>query len=96
VIVHTFEALLSARIEKSWIPAEIPCDDEESSLDIWLQQRLRDRAEAAAAAAAARAAASTFVNCVSATDSAQNPTAVSKPFPSIEPIPSTNVSLPST
>jgi hypothetical protein len=44
------EGLLTGKIKPSWIPAEIPCDEEETFLDRWLAKRLRDREAAARAA----------------------------------------------
>ena len=33
------EGLLNGTIKPSWIPAEIPCDEEETFLDVWLRNR---------------------------------------------------------
>jgi hypothetical protein len=37
------EGLLNGTIKPSWIPAEIPCDEEETFLDVWLRNRLKDQ-----------------------------------------------------
>jgi hypothetical protein len=43
------EGLLNGTIKPSWIPAEIPCDEEETFLDVWLRNRnKRLQAETAA------------------------------------------------